>query len=983
MFEQTFSLEKLTEFVGRESILNDVRGWIEDNEFHIALFNGDYGIGKTRLLQRILDLARKELKYDGTPTRLIDLYHFRHHSPEGLARAIFKCFENTDNEHFFNPFITAQRRLEQARAAGDSKAIREQLQRLLDSCVDGLRKMSAEHGLLLLFDTVEQLVYPTGTRFAPVWNWLKGWIGDLPRGTILFAGRPTAEILFQKPALPRLAHIPLDFFTPEESRAYLLATAERWSQETGLSVSFAEDDVQRLHGLSQGRPILLAIFIELRMRDPQAFKDLSELQTRTFEQKIINYLLSQPELGETLKAAGRTPKGINVELLARIRGISLRDAKLALENLKKMSFTKIFPDDDRIFLHDEMYFLLEKYAFADIADTIDKQSASQAIYYYYKLTIKQKDEELKNIFASLTQEVDFKHPSDSSEDYAAKIHTLEISRQQLKTEFLYYRLRHQIAKGERKAHQDDSIQAGLKNYYRFGHESATSNNDEILIPLQIELTNFWLGLSDGNFWKPFIEGLLLIHEVWLKIATGQPYLNDIPDKEKSLSTISNLTPDQKTILYSLLETWLGTGLVFAKEPEQDRAEKIFSNAIDNLEKLSGDQHLSWFRDVAISLAYRQRAYMRRIHGAFQDAIEDFKSGLRYSRSTDFFHEEATLRNDLGFAQMLAGKFQSAFENMWDGLQLRYRVAIGHRIALSYSSLAQYFIATGAYEEARKHAQFAVRVAGAVGFRRGLGFGNLALAESTRRFAFSAQGPSNQVEYLQQAQDAIEIAIHLLNQIGEKARIIDANLEQACLYRDRIRIEMEISKKKTWFEKSNDQFREVAKAAEEAGIDFRLVDATCNRIWLGYFANEMEHAEQAAREFETLEVLRPYWLKDGRFANEVQAQKNPILWSQIGKYYVGRGVTALGKWEKEKKGDFLNDAARYIMLGLTYSTTFAEDHRGLREGRRTVYKALAPLNPDELREFSHYVLDTEKSEKIPITPSALQLLMRDHALWFAE
>ena len=90
--------------------------------------------------------------------------------------------------------------------------------------------MSAEHGVLILFDTVEQFVYPTGARFAPAWDWFKGWIADLPRGVVIFAGRPKAEPLFQQSKLPKLAHIPLDFFTLEESRAYLLATAERMSR---------------------------------------------------------------------------------------------------------------------------------------------------------------------------------------------------------------------------------------------------------------------------------------------------------------------------------------------------------------------------------------------------------------------------------------------------------------------------------------------------------------------------------------------------------------------------------------------------------------------------------------------------------------------------------------------------------------------------------------------------------------------------------
>ncbi|HRQ31832.1 MAG TPA: ATP-binding protein, partial [Anaerolineales bacterium] len=592
MFPEHFSYKTLEEFIGRKTILDQVRGWLNDGKFHFVFFSGEYGIGKTRLLQRILEV---EKKYDGAPARLIDLYHFDHHTPEGLARAVYKCFEKTENEHYFNPFITARRRLDEARAGGDSKAIHEWLQKLLDSCAEGVKKMSAEHGVLLLFDTAEQFVYPTGKRFVPAWEWLKGWVGDLPRGAVFFAGRPAASALFQ--GFPLSTTIPLGFFTLEESNAYLTAVANRWSQETSQSVSFAEDEVQKLHALSQGRPILLAIFLESRMRDSQAFKNLSEYQTETFEQKVIEYLLNQPVLGETLKATGRARKGINLELLVKICGMSQRDAKTALDTLKEMSFAKTFPDDERVYLHDDMYDLLEKYVYGEVSDTVERQAAAQAIYIYYKEeAIKQKNKELQNIFASLAQEGSERSAAPSKE-YVEEIRKIESSRQRLKTEFIHYRLRSQVTKEDkRKSSEDDPILAGLKMYYRYGHEAATSNNDEILIPLQIELTNFWLTLDDENlwkllgwlrledrnFWKPFIEGMLLVHEIWLKVATGQKYRDEVPALQKSLSTISGLSSDQKTLLHALLETWQGTGLVFGEQQDYGRAEAIFSDIIDEI-----------------------------------------------------------------------------------------------------------------------------------------------------------------------------------------------------------------------------------------------------------------------------------------------------------------------------------------------------------------------------------------------------------------
>ncbi len=974
MFPEHFSYKTLEEFIGREGILNQVRDWLQDDNLHLAFFSGESGIGKTRLLQQILEVANRELRYNGAPARLIDLYHFDHHTPEGLARAIAASFKDTVNEHYFNPFIVAAGKLDRTRIRGDSTGIHEQLRELLRTCEEGVKKMSAEGGVLLLFDTAEQFVYPAGARFAPAWDWFKGWVGNL-HGAVLFAGRPAASTMFQD--FP-LSTILLGSFTLEESSAYLTAVANRWLQGTTQPVPFIEEEVQKLHTLSQGRPILLAIFLESRMYDQQAFNDISEYQTEAFEKKVIEYLQNQPGLGETLKAAGRTRKGINSELLAKIRGLPLREVKDSLETLSNMSFAKTFPGDNRVYLHDNMYDLLDKYIYSGESNTREPLDAAQAIYEYYKDALRRKSEELKEIFDSLTQD-SFEQSSLSSEDYADKIRQIETFRQRLKTEFVHYRLRHQVEKeGKRKWYEDDPIFAGLKMYYRYGHEAATSRNDEILIPLQIELINFSLGLDDENYWKQFIEGMLLINEVWLKLATGQSYLDDIPIHKKN---VSNLIADERAILDAIFEIWAGMD-VYTKQSNYDEAQKIFTASINKTQNLLVDKRLAWFKNVVLSLAYRQRAFMQQIRGLFESAIDDFKQGLHYSRFIHFDHEEATLRNDLGLAQMQAGKFQSAYENMSDGLQLRYKLAIGHRIALSHSSLAQYFIATGTYEEARKHAQYAVKIASAVNYRRGVGFGNLALAEATRRFAFSAQVPSNQTELLREAQDTIEFAI---TDLSEKSQKIHAELDQACLYRDRVRVEEDPTKKKAWFKKSDEQFKLVAGESEKAGIEHRQVDAMCNRVWLGYFAKDMEHAEQVAKEFELLPILEPYWLRNGKFVDEEKARKNPQLWSQIGKYYVGRGMVALAKWRDEKEDEYLKEAARCMMLGLKYSTTFAEDHRGLREGRRTLLLELAKLNSEELKQFGGYVLEAEKSEKIvkKNEQSKIQTVMRDHALWFAE
>lgn len=862
-----------------------------------------------------------------------------------------------------------------------------QLQKLLDSCIDGVKKISTECGVLLLFDTVELFIYPTGTNFVPAWDWLQSWISDLPRGTVIFAGHSKVSPLFKILSIPE---IPLDTFTLEECRDYILKAVEKLTDlENREAFKITDNEISTLHELSEGSPILLAIFLELRMRDdPQEFRNLSEIKQGRFKEKIINYLISEPDLGEVLKAAGRARKGINAELLARIRDNDNPQVQTAEELIKKIQeriFVKIGDDNNRVFLHDEIYGLLQKHVYAveTSGPASDQQDAAHAIYNYYDNAIKQKNEELQSVFYKLTQP-SFEHPTASTEEDVARIRNIETSRHSLKIEFVYYRLRNKVKKeGKRKWADDDPILAGLKMFYRYGHEAATSNNDEILMPLQIVLTEFLGDLKNANPWKPFIEGMLLINNIWLMNATGQIYKDHIPNLEQKLKSIANLTDNQKDVLHALLKTWLSTGLVFSKDPEYDRAEAIFTNVINHLENLPIDQTLKWFIDTAISLAYRQRAYLRRVRGLFPRAIEDYRSGLRFSRATHFLHEEATLQNDLGVSQLHMGEFKLALESLKDGLQLRYRTAIGPRIALSHSSLAQFYIADGAYEDARKHADNTIKISKLsekVGYWRGQVFGNLALAEAARRFAFTFSDVTIQAEYLRQAQEAIETSVQRAEKINEKSRIIDSKLEEACLYRDYSRIEKEPTKKREWFDKSAALLWEVAEKAKEAGINYRLVDAMCNRVWLGYFSSNIDFAIRSANEFEELDILAAYWFESGSYKNKDIAMVNPILWSHIGKYCMARGVISLDDWRGKHDDDALVKTAHYSMLSLMYSEQFAKDHRGLRDGRYRIRQEIVKLDSDELQKFNHFVLIAEKNEGIPERTSALYRLLQDHALW---
>ncbi len=991
MSETTFSWESLEQFIGRQTLLRQAEEWLTDDELHLVFYTGGYGVGKTRLLKQISGLAETTLSMFAAPADYIDLYHAYHHSDEGLARALVDNFSGY-KEYFF-AFDLASQALGNARAAGDNRKAAEYLRAMLRACEDGMKRLSNDHGVLVLLDTAEQWVYPSadsGQSAAPAWVWLKSWMTELPKGVVVLAGRPVCEQLASE---VNVQPVRLDYFNPQETADYIGAVTRNY-QASRQSAEFvlSEDDIPRLHKLSEGRPILLSLYLQLAFQNREIRSKSLGTRADEFEEFLVNELMGS-EIGDALRAAGRAPKGVDLALFAGIRGFrdesgsisnkNLEYASREFEQLKKMSFAKTFRGSDRLFLHDQMYDMLNRHIYThqdDISEAQEAREAASQIFDYYKQIIEQKNQELQSLYECLARGIEFEEvASEEKESILLAIRAIESPRQNYIAEFISYRWRHEIVAGE------DPIEAGLRRYYRFAHESASSGRYNLVVALRIELLNFLKDLEQGNHWRPFIQGLLLVQKVWEKLALGEGYGADISQLLQNLETIPGLPAHHKRILAGFLTVWQGTALIFARDLDYERARQLLSDAIADLQAVNS-QEVSWFKEVADSLAHRQLAYLYSVQGQFDLAIRHFVDALKNSRAIDFYHEEATLRNDLGFVQMMVGKFQAARENIEEGLKLRYRVGIGTYIALSNSTLAHYHIANNVYDEARKRARYAIKISQAIGYERGEAFGSLALAEATRRYAFSSLGSASKDALLDKAENFVNDAVKSFEKLGEEVRIIESRLERGCVFRDKMRI-VSGEEKDAYYQKSLEEFEWTAEQAGQLNIIYRRADALCNIIWLNFFAGKYDQAEQAAAIFSQMPELASYWLRDGKPVDETRARLNPILWSQIGKYHTAKGMLVFESWRKtgnkntlSARGLDLRECASNFLLALHYSILFAADHRGLREGRRTVYSALTLLNREELKNFCYHARELANAHKLA-SPTVLEELMKEQALWF--
>ena len=104
----------------------------------------------------------------------------------------------------------------------------------------------------------------------------------------------------------------------------------------------------------------------------------------TLESQIVSRLRAIPVLGETIVALGRLPKGADREILAALLDITEEEARDRLQRVQSLSFVKIRPQDQRVFLHDEVYAILQRQVYAVHDDAAQAKAELNTLAYYRK-----------------------------------------------------------------------------------------------------------------------------------------------------------------------------------------------------------------------------------------------------------------------------------------------------------------------------------------------------------------------------------------------------------------------------------------------------------------------------------------------------------------------------------------------------------------------------------------------------------------------
>jgi tetratricopeptide (TPR) repeat protein len=1020
--------------VGRASILAQIAEEIQQQgATTILYFVGHGGVGKTRLIQHIL-ATYAEQEDLMVADRLIDLYHTRNRSIGGLAESILEVIKPVREYMHSRPQgVAVDKKLEAlARAEQEGLSTAELVSRqeeLTDPLLAVINQFTQTRRLVLALDTAERLFVARDvaqeklglTDQRPiVLDWLLNkFLAKIQNAVILIAGRP--EPLNLSEDLRKVAQGPQQLFLPlplaglleEEALTYFeiireqAAASERpadrqaalmiqqWTLAERQAIFYClRDDGPAPHI----RPILLALAIDHLVVAgrplPELTCSLAEAMALTDqERRIIEEALGRALIqslhqyrhpaNEIILALGWLRKGADVHLLCKVSS-ELNEAEVAtaLAQIRDLSFVKIRPADERIFLHDEIYDLINRFALEQKPPD-EPERIYTAIQHHY-------DE----LIAAARTAIDelYRPQADTYEETLPDPLQVRLARARLQdamSESLYYKLRQNAV----EAYQ----------YYFLATEEALANNDEILNALlRAELFSF-LAERDPKGEQEIIDGLQRAQVVadsavrWVVWLWSREHFREaLALAERLATTMDDLIKPAGVVAEAYLLVWFG--FVATYVGNYKLAESRLPDAIHKLTEWGRTQKRTPRWGAILAHAYNSLGYLYARQTRLHEAIDAYKRAIQLWQSVKLRVQEATTLNNIAFARSKIGVFDAAFEDAKAGLRLREQLGPRAPVGLSMNTLALIELSNNELTAARRDADRALQIFERMGSARGRGLALIALSEATRRVSqlltYLQQGTSAQmlaeaVGYATQAEAIFS------TEINEPARRVEALREQGRAYRTWARLRRErptlISAQESksgkyaltdliaFSKQAFAQAHQLAPVNSLAQIELILEEAFLHFYFSLYRgAPAFPKAQQEFDEHYWGAIKKAVPLAYQQIISTGQPPSRSWYWVQIGIMEVLSGHIAFSACSIQQHNQVtLTDVLEHYFRGLTFHRYFSDFvFQELRLAADQIYENLRELDLAQKHTVYQIVTELEEKYQLPQGHSQLSKFLED-------
>jgi tetratricopeptide (TPR) repeat protein len=631
----------------------------------VAHILGPGGIGKTRLLEQVRDLARRQYADVILVTKeVVDFYKTAVHTPLGLLDDVVHQL----GQKRFPEFVGAAQALRQLLATGtpDVSERHEAEERVINAFFEEYADLLAGKRVVLLFDTCEEMrgveswmmdtFLPTLARLEPETEAQEGQEGEteeekedaegcLDHTIVVMAGR--RPLTFPELCQPWVAEVRLNPFTRGEVEVYF--------REGGLGPKKVSDGaLTDIHKLSEGRLLYVALAFDWLYNDVGTVEELITPE-EPFGKKLVSWVLRLG--GHEAKAVlymAQAWRRMEPSLLAHLLQIKEDEIEGVVTQLARFSFVKYRSPDEEfkgsIHLHDEMRELILEYAWPQFGSKdLQQQLLGQATDWY--------EEEIRAL------------ESDGVLRGEAPVREERV--RYLLAEWLYYLCLIDL---------DDGVKRIEPIFRQAAHQLDLSFG---------ELLNEELGRFRERLARPQVDELRFREAL---MAFRREQFEEAVDIWQSLIRQPDLDPPLRaTVLLMLVEAETYTSRIREALDHAKEGEELYKSLLQDPAYESRRLEL----EVDLGRLYNNWGYTYRTRGDWKQALDYYDRALKLPGPSKNI---ARTLNNAGFVHFLRGDLVAARTYIGRSLSLRKRLDIPYELGLGYNTMGIVMEYSGRYDE---------------------------------------------------------------------------------------------------------------------------------------------------------------------------------------------------------------------------------------------------------------------------------------------
>jgi len=732
-FQPTVSREV---FVGRQRELQQINEVLSGTSAQwIVQIVGNGGIGKTQLLHQILESATQSLNLVA-PRQLIDFYVTSTQTDIGILRAIVSAL----GAHYFTSFADASQYLDHQLGHGTTPTLRQDaFNSVASAFLSDLRRLMADgQRVLLAFDTCEEMrsarQWLTNT-LLPHLSELNYEIAESAQDKHQFAeNAANIEVPLRHQLSVILAgrrHILEEIDSPHQVLTLDMSSlakdevVEFFQKADDLATPLSSSELDKLFELTGGRPLYVGLSYDWLRNGIGSAQELVADSRPPYADKLIDWIMRlATDEARTVKVAAIAWRRMEKSLLSWLLKIDESHATKLMTDMARFCFVKhLAPQDGlsgRFQLHDEMRDLVRQRVWGREGDFTRREILREVLAWYEK---RLGDKRLLD---------------------GTRIPSYDEERTLL-AEWIYYLTELDVSSGfgawnrifPIAIHNMDLTLCDLLNneMRRFRDQLSTAERDEFIFQ------EAHLAARHENFRSA--------RDNWRSLERRQ----DISDQLRA------------RVLTRLVQAEGYTGEMEAAIRHAKTGEalhqKMLQSPLPDPELLALDEDLGKL--------YNNWGYVLRVTGHNHEALRRYDQALDHPSADE--RDAANIMNNMGFVYHQTGDPEQAKAYVTQGLAMRKKLNIPYDLGLSYNTMGMIMEQTERVDDAADLYNNAY-----------LAFENAKSLRGQALVLINQGRLYRKINHYEPSSIALQQACDILEQLGDRANLLEALNELGCTYR---------------------------------------------------------------------------------------------------------------------------------------------------------------------------------------------------------